>query len=91
MSKSSAKQGPPAVGKKYKVKKVIEKPKPAQKSAAKKVVKAEKKANPGGISGKYTGLKEKKPKAAAAVKTDGPVSTIHVVLCISQPLIPSFF
>lgn len=63
----------PAVEKKTKVKKVIEKPKPVQKSTVKKVVKAEKKAAIGGISGKYTGVKEKKAKAVVPA-TEAPVS-----------------
>lgn len=68
------KSAAPALEKKTKVKKAIEKPKPVQKTAAKKVAKAEKKPKVAGISGKYAGIKEKKPKAVVA-KPAAPVSS----------------
>lgn len=73
----TAKNTAPAVEKKTKVNKGIAKPKPAQKSVAKK-------AAPGGISGKYSGIKEKKPKATAAV-SEAPVSH-NALLCPSHIL-----
>lgn len=60
------KKAAPAVQKKAKVKKTIEKPKPAQKSPAKKAIKAEKI----GISGKFTGLKPKTSKKKPVAKDD---------------------
>lgn len=65
----TTKKAAPAVEKKTKVNKGIEKPKPAKKTVAKK-------AAVGGISGKYAAIKEKKPKAAAAaeVVSQPPVS-----------------
>lgn len=68
----ATKKAAPAVEKKTKVNKLIEKPKPVKKSVVKKVVKAEKNAIPAGISGKFTGVKEAKPKAVVA-KPDLPV------------------
>lgn len=66
------KSAAPAVEKKTKMQKASDKPKPVKKSTVSKVLKAEKKV--GGISEKFTGVKEKKPKAAGVKPEAPPVS-----------------